>query len=541
MPPFMISPRFFFISALTLTCGISLAQDQPQTTPQQSKESQLQKDLSTLSYSGQSTLEWQKKAEAGDFEAMMRLARFWMPLIDHGELKTAQGLEASYRTDQWLKKAASTGHPAPQLYLERLKLGDNLPEDEAQLSQEIKDIINSCQIRAARGDIEAINTIAEGPILMTAEQFNHWIEPIKVKAQQNDAQAQAELADLLINSPGATEQSVPQGIKWALKSANAGNIDGMDIAGRALMYDLDGSGRVSQGEALLIKAAENGHVNAMQTLLKTITREEKASSDKDAPEQSSTLWNEKKLIRSLCDRGQLDILISRGIELVEEGKDTPGGMSMLTRAAEQGSFEAMDALSTYYQDNEYNVPASPDKAFAYATRLADLGGVNGLLKLSSFYEKGLGVEKSPEKAFELVKKAAELRVAEAIIEYARFLMKGIGCIPNPEQAFRILSDIEKKEPDTQTLNFLLGYMHEEGIGTQRNLPTAFKYYTLGAETGDPKAMNNLASMYELGSGMPRDMERAVEWYRKATEAGDKDARTNLKRAQAALKSIPSHP
>ena len=115
------------------------------------------------------------------------------------------------------------------------------------------------------------------------------------------------------------------------------------------------------------------------------------------------------------------------------------------------------------------------------------------------------------------------------------MMKGMGMKENPDQAFTMLKEVEAGYPDTPSLDFMLGYMYEEGIGTQRDLTTAYKYYTQGADKGDTKAMNNLASMCELGSGMPRNLEDAIKWYGEAAKLGNKDAEVNLKRAKVAAK------
>ena len=85
------------------------------------------------------------------------------------------------------------------------------------------------------------------------------------------------------------------------------------------------------------------------------------------------------------------------------------------------------------------------------------------------------------------------------------------------------------------LYFLLGYLHEEGLGTQRDTALAYQFYMKGAEQEDDKAMNNLGSMYEGGNGVAKNLEEAKKWYEQAAALGNEDARANMKRVKEKMK------
>ena len=65
-----------------------------------------------------------------------------------------------------------------------------------------------------------------------------------------------------------------------------------------------------------------------------------------------------------------------------------------------------------------------------------------------------------------VLKAAETRDPEALVEKARLLIKGEDLEPDPKMALDILTDLEENQMHAVPgMHFLLGYLHEEGLGT----------------------------------------------------------------------------
>lgn len=80
---------------------------------------------------------------------------------------------------------------------------------------------------------------------------------------------------------------------------------------------------------------------------------------------------------------------------------------------------------------------------------------------------------------------------------------------------------------------LLGWMHAQGAGVERDAFLAEKLYLEAAAAGDQSARNNLGELYETGRGVKEDAARAFENYRQAAEAGFVPAQFNLGRMYAA--------
>ncbi|MBQ6603543.1 MAG: sel1 repeat family protein [Eubacterium sp.] len=73
----------------------------------------------------------------------------------------------------------------------------------------------------------------------------------------------------------------------------------------------------------------------------------------------------------------------------------------------------------------------------------------------------------------------------------------------------------------------IGYIYEHGIGVERNMEEALKWYSKPAEKGDEDAQYRVAYMYEKGLGVKEDKYEAIRWYFKAAEQGHKDAKALL--------------
>jgi hypothetical protein len=56
---------------------------------------------------------------------------------------------------------------------------------------------------------------------------------------------------------------------------------------------------------------------------------------------------------------------------------------------------------------------------------------------------------------------------------------------------------------------------------------AARWFQKAAESGDPKAQQNLAMMYYKGQGLNQDYHQAAKWYLKAADNGDSKAQHNL--------------
>jgi TPR repeat protein len=76
---------------------------------------------------------------------------------------------------------------------------------------------------------------------------------------------------------------------------------------------------------------------------------------------------------------------------------------------------------------------------------------------------------------------------------------------------------------------LLGFRLAGGIGCATDFEEAVLWGRKGAELGHSNAMFGYARMLEGGFGVPKDPAQAAHWYRRALEAGDPQAPHHLER------------
>ena len=74
---------------------------------------------------------------------------------------------------------------------------------------------------------------------------------------------------------------------------------------------------------------------------------------------------------------------------------------------------------------------------------------------------------------------------------------------------------------------MLGIMHFDGSGVEKDHKQAVNWFSQAAEAGHAGAQFNLALIYDEGSGKDQDMEKALKWYKKAATQGDIYAMYNL--------------
>ena len=219
----------------------------------------------------------------------------------------------------------------------------------------------------------------------------------------------------------------------------------------------------------------------------------------------------------------------------------PEAVKFWEQAVELGSLTALDELANYYETVAGNVQEPAERqqllasAMTAATALVKKEDVRGFKRLARYYGQGIDVQPNRELHKDYVLKAAETRDPEALVEKARLLIKGEDLEPDPKLALDILTDLEENQTHAVPgMHFLLGYLHEEGLGTPQDMALAYQFYIKGAEQDDAKCMNNLGSMYERGTGVAKDLAEAQKWYERAAELGNEDALANVERVREKL-------
>lgn len=92
-------------------------------------------------------------------------------------------------------------------------------------------------------------------------------------------------------------------------------------------------------------------------------------------------------------------------------------------------------------------------------------------------------------------------------------------------ATRLLSPLADK--GVSEAQFYMGMMADAGLGVEKNVEQAFRWYLAAARSGHPNAQHNLAVAYAQGEGVEADPAKAVYWWEQAAKQGNADAQYNL--------------
>ena len=75
--------------------------------------------------------------------------------------------------------------------------------------------------------------------------------------------------------------------------------------------------------------------------------------------------------------------------------------------------------------------------------------------------------------------------------------------------------------------FMLGVMHENGLGVEKDQSAAASWYLKAAEAGVASAQYNIGVFYQLGKGVAPDARAALKWHARAAAQGHHRAQNNL--------------
>ena len=95
---------------------------------------------------------------------------------------------------------------------------------------------------------------------------------------------------------------------------------------------------------------------------------------------------------------------------------------------------------------------------------------------------------------------------------------GLGTERDVHQALRWFETAAAAGDDTAAFN--IGVIYDEGQLVAQDDQTAIAWYDLAAQRGNADAMINLGIMYETGEGIPSNAAKAAEMYASAAERGD---------------------
>lgn len=212
---------------------------------------------------------------------------------------------------------------------------------------------------------------------------------------------------------------------------------------------------------------------------------------------------------------------------------------LLEACVQQNHPRALSLLLDVHEGKFKGLSAAPEAAFVLARKFAEEPNPQSddekaiqkeaCYRLALYQEKGFGCKKDSTAAYEYMEKAAKLGLLKARVEQSRYLMRGIGHKKDAQRAWKLLHYVASLDPKTPNLFYYMGTICHEGIGHRPDYAKARKLFSMGAQMGDAKCLNNLAAMYERGQATRRSEELALLLYRKAATMGCKEASANMQR------------
>lgn len=145
--------------------------------------------------------------------------------------------------------------------------------------------------------------------------------------------------------------------------------------------------------------------------------------------------------------------------------------------------------------------------------------------LGSLYYYGHGVEQCYEKAFELYLRSAKQDFPYANFEVAKMFCFGIGTEQSEkkstyhfEKAYIGFVDLEKQSYDDK-IQYRLGCMLQNGIGTEKDIVKAKEYFEKSAKLGNIFACYSLAKLILVeDSPTEEDVKKALEYLKVASDS-----------------------
>jgi uncharacterized protein len=216
--------------------------------------------------------------------------------------------------------------------------------------------------------------------------------------------------------------------------------------------------------------------------------------------------------------------LGRGVE-----KSKEEAVRWYHSAAKQGYAQAMFNLGAAYYNGE-GVPSDLDLAYAWFLLSQRAGNPEAkdavartakemkftaaaLEDIGAMYEKGVELPQNSAEAARWYGEAAN-HSDSAALRFAEMLINGKAIAQDYPRAFKLCHQAaEHRDGKGQ---YCLGYLYENGLGTEKNSKEAMKWYQLAASGLIPGTRRSaalaLAEMYARGDGTKADHVEAYYWF-----------------------------
>lgn len=203
-----------------------------------------------------------------------------------------------------------------------------------------------------------------------------------------------------------------------------------------------------------------------------------------------------------------DVICDMGTYYMNEGYDNQA-REMYNKAVELGSSEAMCLLGEHYEDCD-----DGENAVKFYKMAVNLNYYYAFYRLGLCYENGFGIARNLKKAGDLYQIAVRNNIAEAYTKIGEFFINGVFAKRNAKMAVDWFIRAKNCGDDFFAL-YNLGLCYENGIGVDRDVVKAVKYYKEAALNGCEKAMYKIFEYCEANQ-RPNDAKR---WLKASAEKG----------------------
>lgn len=214
-------------------------------------------------------------------------------------------------------------------------------------------------------------------------------------------------------------------------------------------------------------------------------------------------------------------------------------LTRLEAEAKAGDLPSQVALAQIYRDG-LGVPADAPRAFEWALTAAEAGSAGAQFGLGAMYEWGKGTESDPAEAAIWYRKAEAQGVAGAANSLGALYLQGKGVAADPAAALAWFRKAAEAGDAAGQFNLAMRYFNGEGTAIDPIEARRWLERSAAAPGSDAMTRSLVASskqelgvIYEEGLGVERDLIRALRFYEEASPL-NVDARSNYERLKARL-------
>uniref|UniRef100_A0A7S4M6U6 Protein kinase domain-containing protein n=1 Tax=Vannella robusta TaxID=1487602 RepID=A0A7S4M6U6_9EUKA len=370
-------------------------------------------------------------------------------------------------------------------------------------------------------------------------------------SELGDAQCQYYLA-MRFKTGELVSKDTSKAFNLFCKSADQGYAPAMNEVGNCYSQGLHVELSLSMGSEYYQKAAEHNYPPAMYNL---------GTCYYNGDGMEKNYERAAELFQWCSDMGNINAIFKLGV-CYRLGNGVPQNITtattLYTRASNEGHLQATTSLAYLYQHGigiakneskavdlykaaaergdsiamynlgEYNAnkPTSfdqgelPLRSIQWFEQSAALKNVKAMRRLGYYYAMDQGT--TMHRGFALLEAAAAQGDSESMYLLGRLYHLH----SNPRESFTMF-----ERACTQGFGFAfseLGNCYAKGLGTEKDVNQAIKWFLRGVEVDDAMAYDSLGIAYYKGLGVPRNRKKAIDYFQLGAAKGHNQSRRALK-------------